>query len=276
MNPWIIAAQAVNFLIFCLIMHRLLYRPVRQMLEQRRQEMEQDRRAAEQARQEAQDLKEEAEERQRHLDEKREEILQQARDDAEEERRQRLDELDAEADKRLERYRRRLERERREAFEALAGELRGGLVALTRAVLGAEQADLTDRSLERLGTLLADCSEEERAQARDQLSDDATVNVRSAVELGDAQEKRLRKLVEEHLGVEDIELDVATDESLIAGVEITAGPLHVQAHWRQVLDEALERRATDASAEEDETDKGEADDDAGDDTADDTAAKVEA
>ena len=67
-NPTYLAFQIVNFLLLALLLHRLLYRPVLNMLDQRKERIREGQEAAQQARTEAEELRQEYE---RQLEESR-------------------------------------------------------------------------------------------------------------------------------------------------------------------------------------------------------------
>lgn len=67
-NPFYLAFQIVNFLLLVFLLHRLLYRPVLNMLDQRKERIREGQEAAQQARTEAEQLRAEYE---RQLEESR-------------------------------------------------------------------------------------------------------------------------------------------------------------------------------------------------------------
>ena len=67
-NPTYLAFQIVNFLLLVFLLHRILYRPILRMLEQRRERIREGQEAAERARAEAEQMRQEYE---RQLEESR-------------------------------------------------------------------------------------------------------------------------------------------------------------------------------------------------------------
>lgn len=67
-NPFYLAFQIINFLLLVFLLHRLLYRPVLNMLDQRKERIREGQEAAQQARTEAEELRQEYE---RQLEESR-------------------------------------------------------------------------------------------------------------------------------------------------------------------------------------------------------------
>jgi F-type H+-transporting ATPase subunit b len=67
-NPFYLAFQLINFLLLVFLLHRLLYRPVLNILDQRKERIREGQEAAERARTEAEELRQEYEQQ---LDESR-------------------------------------------------------------------------------------------------------------------------------------------------------------------------------------------------------------
>ncbi|MDE2839058.1 MAG: F0F1 ATP synthase subunit B [Chloroflexota bacterium] len=67
-NPFYLAFQIINFLLLVFLLHRLLYRPVLNMLDQRKERIREGQEAAERAQSEAEELRQEYE---RQLEESR-------------------------------------------------------------------------------------------------------------------------------------------------------------------------------------------------------------
>jgi F-type H+-transporting ATPase subunit b len=240
MNVYVkIAAQAVNFLIFAWLLSRLLIKPVRKMMKERHDQMEADRRKAEEERAQADKIREKAEAAARELEAKRDDVLQEARDQADAERKKRLEEADQQGQDRLERFRRIMEQERDELMQQVGDELRDTIFAVSGAALRDAAGALTDRAIDRLGAKLDELSDADRETAQQAVASDEPVKVISAAELDDERTKRLRDLLAEKCGGENVELDVDEDASLLAGLEVHLGHLRVQAHWRREVEEAL-------------------------------------
>ena len=242
---WMIIGYAVTFLVFVAILHFLLYKPVRRIMEERQSEMAADREKAEAMRAEAEKLREEAEERTRALDAKRDELLNTAREEAEERRRELLDEAETQGRERLERFRRVMEHEREQLLEKIRDELRDTIVKVAASALSDAGASLTERAMDRVEELLKQLSDEEKKQATEALDEtDGRVRVRSANPLEEETKKRLSEMLAGHLDRKQIELDVSGDPDLLAGMEVTIGAINLEAHWRRIVEEALREQQT--------------------------------
>lgn len=242
---WMIIGYAVTFLVFVAILHFLLYKPVRRIMEERKNEVAADRKKAEAMRAEAEKLRDEAEERTRELDAKRDEILNAAREEAEERRRELLDEAESQGRERLERFRRVMEHERDQLLEKIRDELRDTIVKVAASALSDAGASLAERAMDRVEELLKGLSDEEREQAVEALEQsDGRVRVCSANPLSDESRKRLSDMLASHLDRKQIELDLSGDPGLLAGMEVTIGAINLEAHWRRIVEEALREQQT--------------------------------
>ena len=243
MTMWTYIGQIVNFLVFMGILYLLLYKPVGRMMRERKQEMEAELREAGEKLEEAKKLRADAEERAKELEAMRDSMLKEAQDQADAQRKELTQRVENLGRERLERFRRIMAQERSELLEKLADELRATIAEVTSSVLGDAPVGLTDRALERVEALLDEMPEEDIEGARKALADlENRVDVRSATILSDKQVDRLRNALGQKLGAENIELLVNEDSSLIAGVEIMVGHLNLEAHWRGVIDAALQER----------------------------------
>jgi F-type H+-transporting ATPase subunit b len=255
MNPIVTTvAQIVNFLIFAYILHRLLLKPVRNMMKERRDEMEAGRREAEQKLAEAEEMRTRAEAQAAELEASREKVMTDARDAAEAERKKLLDQARDEARSRLERYRRVMEQERTDALEGVQDELKETITDVARAVLRDADASLTDRAIERLGELLDELSDADQKSGRDAVAADEPVPVRFAGTLSDDQLDAIRALIAKKIDVaqKDIELELTEAPELLAGIEVALGHVQLEAHWRSVIDEALAAPRKQEPTEDDE------------------------
>jgi len=244
---WTYIGTIVSFLIFVAILYKLLYKPVGRVLKERKDAMEADLREAEKLRAEAEQLRAEARKHEQELDAKRDGILKEARDQAAAERKQLLEETEKEARARIERFRRILKQERDDLLAQVRDDLRETLMAVAAAVIAKDADLLADRSIERMESLAAEMSEDDVSAARAALDgENRAVEVRSAGALGDAQQERLKKALASKLGIEAVRIEVAEDNSLIAGVEMSLGHIRLAAHWRGMIEEALSKDSAEA------------------------------
>ena len=243
MSVWTYIGQIVNFLIFVVILYYLLYRPVGRIMKRRKDEMEAERREAEKTREEAQGALAEADKRAAELEQKRDSVLKEAREQAEAQRKELVKLAEEQGRERLERFRRVMEQERDELLQKVAGELRETIVQVAGAALADVSEALGDRAIDRVGELLDGMSDEDRRGALEALGEaGGLVRVRSGGPLRKDAAARLKKLLTEKLEAKKLDIEVTEDASLIAGIEVTLGHVSLAAHWRVVIDEALEKR----------------------------------
>jgi F-type H+-transporting ATPase subunit b len=79
LNWWTFLLQALNFVVLAYVLHRLLYKPLRQAVEQRREATERARTEAEKARKDAEALQQQLEEQLAQAQRQRQEAVHQAR-----------------------------------------------------------------------------------------------------------------------------------------------------------------------------------------------------
>ena len=104
MTFWTYVFQIINFIIFLVILHFLLYKPVRRIVRERKEEMEAELRDAEKKRAEAEKMRAETEKLAAELEEKRDGIIKDARERAEEQRKELLKQAESQGRDRLERF----------------------------------------------------------------------------------------------------------------------------------------------------------------------------
>lgn len=237
---WTYLAQVVNFIVFVLVLHWLLYKPVLRIMAERREAMEADRLAAEEMRREAEGTLADVEKKARDLEEKKDSVLKVARDQARELAAEIAGEAETQGRERLERFRRVMDEERRGLLEDISDDLRDTIVQVASAVLGDEAGRLADRGIERVAGLVGELSDEDTRSIRKALDESGwVVKVHSAAALDERQAGVLRDALCGKLDNNELRLDVEVDPSLVAGVEVTAGHVNLAAHWRGRIDEAL-------------------------------------
>ena len=237
---WTFVGLTISFIIFVVVLHYLLYKPVSRILKERKDAMEADLRRAEELRAEAEQLRAEAEKHEQELAAKRDEILQETRDQAEQQRKELPKEAEDQARAKVDRFRRIMKQERDDLLAKITDELRGTILQIAGAVVSADAEQLADHGIQRVESLLNEVSSEDLANARKMLGgQDQRVQVLSAGPLNQDQLSRLKKIIAGKLSLETIELDAKEDASLVAGLEVSLGHLNLAAHWQGVIDEAM-------------------------------------
>lgn len=208
--------QVINFVVLLFILKRLLYRPVREMLQRRRELVEETMKSAEDARNEALALKERHGREVEQLQGEHEQMLQKMKEEAFEERKRLLADAQHEAAALIDREQALFEAEK-SRFEA---ELQDQAVEAAALFSSRMLRDIADEELHRgiwrkfldqLESLAADLG------GRCTSKDPVEMELRTAFDLSDAALQELRAVLEEHLSRE-VTLNVTTSEDLIAGV----------------------------------------------------------
>jgi len=247
MNVWNYIGGIISFVIFVVILYYLLYKPVGRVLKERKDTMEADLRRAEELRAEAEKTLADAKKREQELEAQRDQILREAREQADKHRKELLKDTEDQARARVDRFRRVMKQERDDLMVKITDELRDTILHVARAVVGGDSSRLADMGIERVKALLNDVSAEELGNARKIIEEQKQpVEVRSAEPLNEDQENRLKTALADKLGVEAIEMKMEEDPSLLAGMEVALGHLNLEAHWRGVIDSALNEASPEA------------------------------
>lgn len=237
---WItLGAQLVNFAILVLLLRRFLYGRIVDAVRRREEEiqarLDDARRKEEEAEAEAAALRQDRE----ALRERRDEMLREARAEAEEEREARLSEIRVETDAARERWRAQLGRER----EDFLRELRERAATATWRMVERVLAELADEELQHrtVTTFLKRLREAgDPSELSTAIRGAGTLVIRSAFELEEAEEERIRAALAEELGAAGpVTFEVAPE--LVLGLRLEAGDREVQWSVRDQL-HALEER----------------------------------
>jgi F-type H+-transporting ATPase subunit b len=222
-NGWTFLFEALNFVVLAYLLHRLLYRPLRDAVDQRRAVTARAQAEAKTARQDAEALQQQLQTRLAELEQQRQEAMHQAREQAESDRRRLLAETEQVIRQRQEESRQTLERERTDALEALRTEVTTQAIDLTRRLLR-EAADQTlHRQLVlRLVQTLTELPETECARLRAQCQTDGEALLETARDL-DATALELVKQAVAAVAGKPVALTVQSKPVLLDGVRLRLG-----------------------------------------------------
>ncbi len=222
-NPWTFLFEALNFLVLAFVLHRLLYRPLRESIDRRREDEARARSDAEKARAETADMRRRLEENETRLEQERQELLRRAAADAETARRKLLAEADEAARRRRQEAEVALARQRDEALEALRGDLAHLAVDFAERLLREScDASLQRQLALRLAESLEAMPEVEREQLRREWQPADGAAIETAAELEPATCKRLTAAVAVLVG-SDVVPEVSVRPDLLAGVRLRVG-----------------------------------------------------
>ncbi len=222
--------QALNFVVLAYLLHRLLYKPLRRAVEQRREATERAATEAKNARQEALALQQQLQDRLAEVERSRQETIHQAREQAAVERRKMLDDAEQEARQHQEEARQAFQRERAEELQALHSEIVGQAIELTRRLLSeAVDQTLHQQLIMRLlaalqspnGKLLP---ESEKEQLRTRWQPEDGVLLETAQELDEASLEKVKEAVTAFLG-RSAQVTVEVKPALLGG-----GRLRIAGH----------------------------------------------
>ena len=218
-DPWTLAFQLLNFAVLLLVLFRLLFKPVREVMAKRAAQVQAALDAADKARGEAEELKAGLVLEQERVGKLRAEMLEKLQAEIEENRQHRLAGVAAEAQVLLDRGRALLESEQRKIDEELRERVRRSVNEYAAALL----ADLADIEIHRAllrrlpaafagaGTELAGLSEP---------GEPLVVNVESAFPLMEEETAGLRDIVGKSIPA--AALTATVEPLLIAGVRLRA------------------------------------------------------
>jgi F-type H+-transporting ATPase subunit b len=245
---WTLGLQAVNFLVLVWLLHRLLFRPVREVIAKRKA-------AAAAALDAATKAKADAEAAQARYEADRAQL---ARDNAaklrdlhrqaEDERARIVAAAQAEAERIAQAGRAAIAGER----AAAVGALRSEAAAIAAAIAGrllreAGPAATSDAFLAALEKRFHHASEEERDRLRRDLAQHGTLEVVTAAALSAADEARWRARLTELLGPVPT-IGFAADPALIGGAELRFPHAVLGSNWRDQIERAKQAVSHDPAA----------------------------
>lgn len=247
---WVtVVAQAVNFLILVWLLHHFLYGPITRAMQRREQRISDSREEAERKVREAADEAEDYRRKQRDLEERRDEIMAEAREEANQLREELKGKVREEMDEAENRWRSQIAGEREEFLRLARTGIADRFVDLARRALG----DLADADLEeKVVDVFLERFESLEADSRRDIAGAVTaggnaVTVRSSFELTPATKRRITGAVRE-LTDREAEVEYEVTEELTCGVKLEAGGRTVSWGLDSYLDD-VERRLGEELAE---------------------------
>jgi len=236
---WTFVLQGINFLILVWLLWRVLYRPVKAIIEKRKEVADRAFAEAEAARQEAAEEKQKFEEAQAQLAQDRRDMVKTTHDEIEAERGEILDKARQDAERTVEAARATVAQERKTALKELREEIVGLATDLAAKVLQGAGTHLTnDVFLNQLDERLKDLPAEERDRLSADLAvDDARLTVATAAVLDGKAQARWRDRLAARLGPE-VAVNFATDAALLGGAELRFPHAVLSCSWAAQLQNA--------------------------------------
>jgi F-type H+-transporting ATPase subunit b len=230
---WTFLFQVINFIVLLFILKRILYRPVKEIIEKRRSLIQQSIDDAEALKKEALELKAAYQHEMDGVASIKLEMIRKLNEEIEEERKKLLDKAAEEAAEVLEKKRARFDVEKKR----LEGELKDMTIEAvsifaTRLINDIANEDLHKALYARLFTELEQIlSRVPRERAEDV---PMTFDLITAYPLSGDETRKLRETIES-LAARNVLLNVVVDKSLIAGVRITASDMVYDASLSQQI-----------------------------------------
>ncbi|HEX9024372.1 MAG TPA: F0F1 ATP synthase subunit delta [Geobacteraceae bacterium] len=217
-NIWTFLFQIINFIVLLFILKRLLYRPVRQILEKRRDLIRKSMEEAERVKSEARELKERHEQELRELDEQKVRMLDEMREEALEEKKRLMLEAEKEAGTRVEKAMALFEVEKSGFERGLRDRAVETVRLFSLNILGDVADEELHRSLWRrflaeLGTIA------EEIAGRGAREETMEIGLVSAYPTTEDEIDGLCRLLEGRLG-KTVTISAEVDSALIAGVRL--------------------------------------------------------
>lgn len=233
---WTFVLQAANFLVLIWLLQRFLYRPVKDVIEQRKQlakqafvDAQNEKAAAEAARQDF--------ERDRSmLDREREDLLKEIHAELEAERGKAIDEATAKAGKLLDAARETIVQERHAALTEIREQVATLAVDLASVLLGRSGSSIAnDVFLKQLEQHLKDIPAEERARLQSDLAaNDTRLMVVTAVPLTPQEQGQWTEHIETCLA-HGGKIDFATEPKILGGAELHFPHAVLKLSWAEQL-----------------------------------------
>lgn len=222
-NVWTFLFEIVNFVVLAYILHRLLYRPLRAAIDQRRAMLAQTQSDAEAARAQAVAMQEQLQTQLAGMEQERQEAIQQARAVGESERQKLISEAERAIERRQAEVRASIERQREDALRSLRAEVSSSAAELAERLLReAAGTTLQQQLAGHLVEALTRLPDEERSRVRRdwKAADGAVVELAAPLDPGSMQ--KLNDAVASVVG-QQVKLDVETKPALLAGARLRIG-----------------------------------------------------
>lgn len=217
-NLWTFLFEVVNFVVLAYVLHRLLYRPLREAIAARQAEQARILAEAEQSRATAADMQAQLQAKLGNIDQERDTLIQQAREQIDADRRRVLAEAEQVAQRRRAELQQDLTRERQELWDALRGDVVQHATDLAEHLLqDVGGSDLHHRLLERLILILENPEEQKRLVGPSSQGGEAILESAAAVD--DAQVERIAQVLSASCG-RPITVAVRINPALVSGARL--------------------------------------------------------
>lgn len=217
-----VIAQVFNFLILVWLLKHFLYKPILNAIDAREKKVADELANADAKEAEAQREKKEFKHKNEELDQQRVALMNKIKDEAQAERKRLFEEAREEASNLRAKQQEALRKDKQNLNQAISRRTQQEVFAITQKVL----KDLSGTSLEeRIVDVFARRLQELKSEEKEQLTSalglsSDPVLVRTAFDLSQAQQNRIKKTIKEILSIE-IQPRFETAPDLINGIELT-------------------------------------------------------
>ncbi|MBN1276667.1 MAG: hypothetical protein JXA35_04180 [Deltaproteobacteria bacterium] len=222
-NWFTVIAQIVNFLILVVLLKYLLYDRIIKGMEKREKEIESRYDDAENREAEARKQKEENEKEREKIDQKKDQMLNDAKKEADRNREELLESAKKEVEDRRAEWFESLEKERGSFLDELRRLASKHVYSLTRKVI----ADLADSDLDELISgkfvgLLKNLEEDEKKELSSAVEKEKDIVIKSSSGLSKELRGRITRIIHDEIH-SDSEVSYETDEEMMPGIELFCG-----------------------------------------------------
>jgi F-type H+-transporting ATPase subunit b len=215
-------AQIINFIILVFLLWRFLYKPITKTMGERRKRIERQWKEAQQKQEEAQAEAESYRQKQQDLEQRREELLNEAKEKAKAEQETLIKQARQEVDKKQAEWHESIERQQDSFLENLRQRVQEQTHKISRRALqDLANAELEERAISVFIERLKHLEEEERETFRKSVQEsEEDVVINSAFDMSEETQQKLRDILRKEDIVNGNEIKFSTSSDLICGVEM--------------------------------------------------------
>lgn len=216
-----IAAQAVNLLILIFLLHRFLYKPVSEAMDERRKKIDEKFEKADKLIEENEQKKEELKQKEKEISDRKDEILYEAKEDAKEKSKEILAEAKENAKEKQDKWLANFEKEKKKMIEHFRRDIGQYAFMFTSQILNdmADQ-DIESQIIRKFGTKIDDLIQDKDKDIKQIIEKaEGKINIETSFEINKEQKERIEKVIHEKIDIEQIEYEINKD--MIAGISLS-------------------------------------------------------
>jgi F-type H+-transporting ATPase subunit b len=253
-------AQIINFIILVFLLWRFLYKPITKTMGERRKRIERQWKEAQQKQEEAEAEAKSYRQKQQDLEQRREELLNEAKEKAKSEQETLIKQARQEVDRKQAEWHESIERQQESFLENLRQRVQEQTHKISRRALqDLANAELEERAISVFIERLKHLEDEERETFRKSVQEsEEDVVINSAFDISEETQQKLRDSLRQENIVNGNEIKFSTSSDLICGVEMWSKNHQIAwslADYLESLEEQLSKefpnkREPEAEAEE--------------------------